>query len=163
MGRRIGETEDNTPSSSGRHADNQYNPRGNSTRESRTGGRSTGRGMDRNEIHLNSSGGEGNFTARIFDAQTGECVRELRGHTGVINSALFSHDGTRIVTASADYTARIWNAHTGECILILRGHTGIVNSAEFNPTDTRIVTASNDGSARLWNAETGECIREFIA
>ena len=28
-----------------------------------------------------------------------------------MNSAAFSHDGSRIVTASSDKTARIWDAH----------------------------------------------------
>ena len=35
----------------------------------------------------------------------------LGGHVGAVNSAAFSHDGSRIVTASSDKTARIWDAH----------------------------------------------------
>ena len=35
----------------------------------------------------------------------------LRGHEGRVNSAAFSPDGSRIVTASGDNTARIWDAH----------------------------------------------------
>ena len=33
----------------------------------------------------------------------------LRGHRGNVNSAAFSPDGARIVTASSDNTARIWD------------------------------------------------------
>jgi WD40 repeat protein len=32
----------------------------------------------------------------------------LSGHTADVNSANFSPDGTKIVTASADKTARLW-------------------------------------------------------
>ena len=33
----------------------------------------------------------------------------LKGHTNAVNSAAFSKDGRRVVTASWDGTARIWN------------------------------------------------------
>ena len=39
-----------------------------------------------------------------------------------VHSAVFSPDGTRIVTASWDKTARIWDAATGKEITVLRGH-----------------------------------------
>jgi len=35
----------------------------------------------------------------------------LRGHQGGLNSAAFSPDGSRIVTASWDMTARVWDLH----------------------------------------------------
>jgi hypothetical protein len=37
-------------------------------------------------------------------------VAELTGHAGTVNSAAFSPDGARVVTASADGTARVWDA-----------------------------------------------------
>ena len=84
----------------------------------------------------------------------------LRGHEREVNSAAFSPDGTRIVTASGD-TARVWDVATGEEIYSLRGHEDWVNSAAFSPDGTRIVTASEDETARLWDAATGEEIRSL--
>jgi WD40 repeat protein len=43
----------------------------------------------------------------------------LRGHKGIVNSAAFSTDRTRVVTASHDKTARIWDAATGNEIIVL--------------------------------------------
>ena len=40
-------------------------------------------------------------------------LRQLTGHTDVVNSAAYSPDGRHIVTASDDQTARIWDAATG--------------------------------------------------
>ena len=42
----------------------------------------------------------GDQTARIWDAATGEELRQLTGHTGSVNSAAYSPDGKTIVTAS---------------------------------------------------------------
>ena len=73
----------------------------------------------------------------------------LEGHSGIVRSAAFNPEGTRIVTASDDGTARLWDGEGG-LITVLEGHTGIVWSAAFNAAGTRIVTASEDGTARLW-------------
>ena len=56
----------------------------------------------------------------------------LRGHQSFVNSASFSPDGSRIVTASNDKTARIWNARNAREIAILRGHSAGVSSAAFS-------------------------------
>ena len=42
--------------------------------------------------------------------------------TSRVNSAAFSPDGSRIVTASEDKTARIWDAASAKEIAVLRGH-----------------------------------------
>ncbi|MCA1596639.1 MAG: WD40 repeat domain-containing protein, partial [Chloroflexi bacterium] len=73
-----------------------------------------------------------------------------------IYSAVFSPDGSEIVTASLNKVARLWDARTGRLIATLRGHTGEVRSAVFSPDGTRILTASEDNTARLWDSRTGK-------
>ena len=58
--------------------------------------------------------GSGDKTARVWDAATGKEIAVLSGHDGTVDSAAFSPDGSRIVTASEDKTARIWDAATGK-------------------------------------------------
>ncbi len=97
-------------------------------------------------------------TARLWNADNGELIVVLEGHTDWVNHAAFSPQGDRIVTASDDNTARLWNADNGELIAVLEGHTGRVYHAAFSPQGDRIVTASGDDTARLWNADDGELI-----
>ena len=87
--------------------------------------------------------------------------RLVLGHDDRTNSAAFSPDGKRVVTASADKTARIWDAATGQPIGELRGHDDVVTSAAFSPDGKRIVTASADRTARIWDAETGQSVGEL--
>src|SRR5262249_508289 len=82
-------------------------------------------------------------TGRLWDAETGKLMGEVRGHDGDVESAAFSPDGRRIVTASQDKTARLWDAETGKPIGDpLRGHENPVTSAAFSPDGKRLVTAS---------------------
>ena len=82
--------------------------------------------------------------------------RLLKGHDGPVQSAAFSSDGKRVVTASDDKTARIWDAESGKEIAVLKGHDDLVRSAAFSSDGKRVVTASADKTARIWDAESGK-------
>jgi hypothetical protein len=49
----------------------------------------------------------------VWDAGSGEMLRELKGHHGTIFSAEFNPDGERVVTASDDGTAAVWDVSWG--------------------------------------------------
>ncbi len=80
----------------------------------------------------------------------------LRGHTDAVNTAEFSCDGQRIVTASDDGTARLWDVASAKELLQLRGHAGAVESAALSCDGQSIVTAGADKTARVWDARTGQ-------
>jgi AAA-like domain/WD domain, G-beta repeat len=109
------------------------------------------------------------FKALLAAEQAAKQTGVLYGHHGAVNNAVFSPDGTRVVTASSDTTARIWDAANGKSLAELR-HTGAVNNAVFSPDGTRVVTAcagalkgvtpasaaaASDAIARIWDAANG--------
>ena len=61
---------------------------------------------------------------------------------------MFSPDGTRVLTASADGTARIWDERGS---IVLRGHEGEVMSAAFYGDGTHVVTTGADKTVRIWD------------
>lgn len=74
----------------------------------------------------------------------------MRHHRGVAR-AVFSPDGTRVLTASRDGTARVWDAATGEPISPALRHAAEVGDAVFSPDGLHAVTASDDHTVRLWS------------
>lgn len=100
------------------------------------------------------------WTARIWDAQTGRSHAGVLEHHGIVESAAFSPDGKHVVTASVDHSARIWNVNDGKLELRL-DHDDAVWSAVFSPDGRHVLTASSDGTARIWNAETGALEHEL--
>lgn len=92
--------------------------------------------------------------------ETGRRLIELTGHKAGVNSANYSPDGRRILTASWDKTARVWDAATGRLLVELSGHSASVNSAAYSPDGRRILTAGEDQTTRIWDAETGRIIGE---
>lgn len=92
-------------------------------------------------------------TAIVWNLETGEVLRTLKGHARSIRTLQF--DDTKLVTGSMDNTLRIWNYHTGQCIRTLEGHTDGVVHLNFN---CRILASgSADSTIKIWNFHTGEC------
>jgi WD40 repeat protein len=59
------------------------------------------------------------------------CLQTLEGHSGPVSSVAFSHDSTRLASASGDSTVKIWDASSGACLQTLEGHSGPVSSADL--------------------------------
>ena len=69
---------------------------------------------------------------------------------GSMESAAFSPDGTRVVTASAGGTVQIWDAVTGKPLWGPAVHQRFGKIAAFSPDGSRVVI-SNDNIVRIWD------------
>lgn len=47
------------------------------------------------------------FLDKVWDYETGECERTLKGHTNVVQAVAFSPDGQRLASCGADTTVKV--------------------------------------------------------
>ncbi|MEA5503734.1 NB-ARC domain-containing protein [Halotia wernerae UHCC 0503] len=96
---------------------------------------------------------------KLWNVQTGECLKTLQGHTDWIWSIALSSDGQTLASASADHTIKLWHVNTGKCLNTLQGHTSIVWSVKFSINNKTLVSGSADGTVRIWDVVTGNCLQ----
>jgi WD40 repeat protein len=80
-------------------------------------------------------------------------------HSKAVNAAVFSHDGTRLLTLCADGVGRVWDpaAELRKPLFELAGqHTGPILCGVFSSDGNWIATGGEDKQIVLWNAHSGQ-------
>ncbi|MFO0798388.1 MAG: protein kinase [Gemmataceae bacterium] len=82
---------------------------------------------------------------RVWDADTGREVLDLRGHSDYVRSCDWSPDGSRLVTGGMDGTVRVWDTASGIELLTIQGGREACWSAD----GTQLLTLGTDGRNRV--------------
>ncbi|KAF5365096.1 hypothetical protein D9758_011004 [Tetrapyrgos nigripes] len=106
------------------------------------------------------SGGEDSAVC-VWDAASGEQLKELTGHSGPVWSVAFSPKGDQIVSGGEDSSVCVWDAASGQQLKKLTGHSGSVQSVAFSPKGDQIVSGGRDSSVRVWDAASEEQLKEL--
>jgi WD40 repeat protein/serine/threonine protein kinase len=107
-----------------------------------------------------SASGDG--TIRIWEARTGNTLRELKGHSQEVTSLAISSDGRVLVSGSRDRAVRLWDVATGTTLAELTGHQAAVRCVAISPDGRRIASGGDDKTIRIWDAASGEMLRQIV-
>eukprot|EP01051_Picozoa_sp_SAG22_P010319 SAG22_NODE_921_length_6492_cov_5.072423_2_plen_439_part_00 len=102
-------------------------------------------------------------TIRVWDCDSGEMEKTLKGHTNSVQDACFNIKGDVLATCSADFTVKVWDFNEFLCVKTLKGHEHNVSSVNFLQGDNndKLLSASRDCTVKMWDAKTGFCLKTF--
>ena len=101
---------------------------------------------DRRRIIAGCRGGQ----SLLVDFESGEIIAALDGHDGPIRSAIFSVEGSVVVTAGQDGKIGLWRTTDGNPLLMLRAHNCPIHQIAISHHGQMIASASEDGCVKLW-------------
>ncbi|XP_046544028.1 LOW QUALITY PROTEIN: lissencephaly-1 homolog [Haliotis rubra] len=100
-------------------------------------------------------------TLKLWDYETGDYERSLKGHTDSVQDISFDSTGNFLASCSADMTIKLWDFKGYECIKTMYGHDHNVSSVCFMPSGDFVVSASRDKTIKMWEVATGYCVKTF--
>ncbi|MFI9248144.1 NB-ARC domain-containing protein [Streptomyces sp. NPDC053086] len=96
-------------------------------------------------------------TVQIWDAASGACTANLRGHTADVLSLAISPDGAWLATVSKDTTVRVWDTKCQTPLPDANNRAQELYSVAIAPDGSWIATAGSRGIVQIWDRASGTC------
>lgn len=97
---------------------------------------------------------------KVWEKETGDQIKILKGHSNSINSFGFSPDGTTIVTGSTDKFLKLWDNEKAELLKDFPISSDPVNHVRFSP-DGMIIMSCSGFNVTLLSVSTGTLLKNF--
>jgi WD40 repeat protein len=95
------------------------------------------------------------YHVRLWDAQSGQLKKVLKGHTKRVNTLAYSLNGNILASGSDDGKILFWDATSGQLQKILPVKSS-VNTLTYHPDGKILASGSDDGNIQLWDAKSGQ-------
>jgi platelet-activating factor acetylhydrolase IB subunit alpha len=122
--------------------------------------------VDSHPLYSLIATGSDDATVKIWDYETAQYERTLKGHTGSVTGVAFNAGTTNasvlLATCSSDMTAKLWDLTTFSCIKTFRDHDHTLSAIRFMPSGDHIITCSRDKTVKCWETSTGYCIKTLV-
>jgi WD40 repeat protein len=96
--------------------------------------------------------GDYDNTLKLWNLETGKCLRVFRAHEPVTKSIAVLRDGARAISGGGQ-TVKLWDIKTGRCLRVFDHEH--VSAVAFLPDCRRAISAGWDMTLKLWDLEAG--------
>jgi WD40 repeat protein len=90
------------------------------------------------------------WTVQLWDIDQGREVRRLEGHTGDLTCAVFSPEGSFVLSCGWDGTVRLWDTEGTTEHRCLTGDGQVVDCVAVSPDGRQVVTSAYGGIVRVY-------------
>lgn len=107
--------------------------------------------------YIISANGSCDNTIRIWDINSGNCIKTLDCNGGVLILCVYDN---KLISGLYDKTIKIWDLASGVCVKTLLGNTE--GSRSICCSDGKIINGSYDGPIKIWDIHSGNCSKTLI-
>jgi WD40 repeat protein/beta-lactamase regulating signal transducer with metallopeptidase domain len=98
---------------------------------------------------------EGDRRLRLWDAATGQLIRDVVYSQKQLTAVAWSPDGKHAVVGGDGGLVQMWDVTQPTLVRTFEGHKDGVPHLSVSADGKRLVTASHDKTVKVWNVETG--------
>ncbi len=91
----------------------------------------------------------------IYDAQSGNTLNTLRGHTASVYGLKWTSDN-KIISGATDNTIKVWDANKGTELKTMSGHTEWIWEVDVDPKNKMVLSCASGGELYLWDIKSGK-------
>jgi ATP-dependent Clp protease ATP-binding subunit ClpC len=107
--------------------------------------------------------GSADHTIRIWSVSSGNCVRQLQGHTDWVVTVTWSPHDRYLASLGNDHTIRVWNTRSWEMIRCwsVHGSASYLKDLVWSPDGRLLASAARDRVISVWKPSTGRELARF--
>ena len=94
----------------------------------------------------------------FWDVRT---AQEVNRFGDAVTQAIFSANGSRVLTYGSDGVVRVFDSRTGKALRRLDGLNGAVRAMAISPDGSRALTVGDDHVIRVWDTATGRQVTQL--
>jgi uncharacterized protein YjbI with pentapeptide repeats len=103
--------------------------------------------------------GSNDGTLRIWETETGTCLRALAAHAHPVTLCRFSVDGRQIISGARTGLPKVWDSASGECLKTEPRQNVAAAMSAVSPDGRKTASPSDDGtSVTVRDGATGACL-----
>lgn len=114
---------------------------------------------DLNDTATRAATASGDFTAKLWDAVSGECLHTM-AHKHIVKSSLFSQDSKSLYTGGQEKKIRIFDLENYDSEAgVMEGHEHSIGYLSLTPDPNLLVSGAAEKNIRVWDIRTQQVVK----